>query len=285
MTKIIDAIQMCDDRMEQYQKDTAQIAEILGHKPQFVIINASDNEANKRYIKGKVKEGERAGLDVKVVTYTEDCDEDVIIDNILYLQENKIPVIVQLPMYDHLNRDRILSYIDWTIDADGFTKEWIGNVNLGIDDLVVPATPKGVIDLLEYHNVDIVGKNVLIIGSSNHVGKPIIPLILKRGGTILNANINTQDLPSLVRIADIIISCVGKINLINPDDIKDNSVLIGVGFTYVERKQILDFDVDKIVEDGRASIVSNRINCTGKATIISLIDNVIMLYKMNLNLI
>ena len=285
MTKIIDAIQMCDDRMEQYQKDTAQIAEILGHKPQFVIINASDNEANKRYIKGKVKEGERAGLDVKVVTYTEDCDEDVIIDNILYLQENKIPVIVQLPMYDHLDKDRILSYIDWTIDADGFTKEWIGNVNLGIDDLVVPATPKGVIDLLEYHNVDIVGKNVLIIGSSNHVGKPIIPLILKRGGTILNANINTQDLPSLVRIADIIISCVGKINLINPDDIKDNSVLIGVGFTYVERKQILDFDVDKIVEDGRASIVSNRINCTGKATIISLIDNVIMLYKMNLNLI
>ena len=264
MTKIIDAIQMCDDRMEQYQKDTAQIAELLGQKPQFVIINASDNEANKRYIKGKVKEGERAGLDVKVVTYTEDCDEDIIIDNILYLQENRIPVIVQLPMYDHLNKDRILSYIDWTIDADGFTKEWIGNVNLGIDDLVVPATPKGVIDLLEYHNVDIVGKNVLIIGSSNHVGKPIIPLILKRGGTILNANANTQDLPSLVRIADIIISCVGKINLINPDDIKDNAVLIGVGFTYVERKQILDFDVDKIVEDGRASIVSNRINCTVK---------------------
>ncbi len=283
MTKIIDAIQMCEDRIEQYQKDTAEIEKILGQKPQFVIINASDNEANKRYINGKIKEGERAGLDVRVVNYTEDCTNEIIIENILYLQENNIPVIVQLPIYNHLDKDKILSYIDWRIDADGFTKEWIGNTNLGIEE-VVPATPKGVAALLDYHNIDVKGKNVLIIGRSNHVGKPLLPLMLNRGGTVLSANSNTKDLPSLIRIADIIISCVGQVDLINPDDIKDGAVLIGVGFTYIGRKQILDFDVERIAEEGRASIVSNRINCTGKATIISLIDNVIQLYKINLNL-
>ena len=283
MTKIIDAIQMCDDRVEQYQKDTAEIERLLKQKPKFVIINASDNEANLRYISGKIKEGERAGLDVEVIKYDEDCTNEDIINMLYTLYNLKIPVIVQLPIYDHLDKDLILSHIHWTVDADGFTKEWIGNTNLGIEE-VVPATPKGVAALLDYHNIDVKGKNVLIIGRSNHVGKPLLPLMLNRGGTVLSANSNTKDLSSLIRIADIIISCVGQVDLINPDDIKDGAVLIGVGFTYIGRKQILDFDVERIAEEGRASIVSNRINCTGKATIISLIDNVIQLYKINLNL-
>ncbi len=283
MTKIIDAIQMCDDRIEQYQKDTAEIERLLKQKPKFVIINASDNEANLRYISGKIKEGERAGLDVEVIKYDEDCTNEDIINMLYTLYNLKIPVIVQLPIYDHLDKDLILSHIHWTVDADGFTKEWIGNTNLGIEE-VVPATPKGVVALLDYHNIEVKGKNVLIIGRSNHVGKPLLPLMLNRGGTVLSANSNTKDLSSLIRIADIIISCVGQVDLIHPDDIKDGAVLIGVGFTYVGRKQILDFDMERIAEEGRASVVSNRINCTGKATIISLIDNVIQLYKINLNL-
>ena len=281
MTKIIDAIEMCDKKILDFQKRCENIEKRIGFQPKFVIINASDNEANERYIKGKIKEGLRAGLEVQVTRFDKDCTNIDIIEVIEECRIDKIPVILQLPIYEHLDADIIMNHIDWTIDADGFTTEWIGKVNLGQDKQVAPATPKGVISLLEYHNVEIQGKNVLVIGSSNHVGKPLIPMILTRGGTIINANINTKNLPELVRISDIIISCVGKVDLINPDDIKDNAVLIGVGFTYVGRKQILDFDIDKITEDGRANIVSNRINCTGKATIISLIENVIELYDMN----
>jgi methylenetetrahydrofolate dehydrogenase (NADP+)/methenyltetrahydrofolate cyclohydrolase len=85
----------------------------------------------------------------------------------------------------------------------------------------------------------------------------------------------------LIQIADIIVSCVGKLDLIKAEDLKQNVVLIGVGFTYVGKKQILDFDLDEVVKSNKAFLVSNRINCTGKATINSLISNVVELYKLN----
>ena len=109
-------------------------------------------------------------------------------------------------------------------------------------------------------------------------------MLMNRGATLINANSKTKDLDSLVKMADIVISCVGRPNLIGASDIKEDAVVIGVGFTYINGKQILDFDVDEIVSLGKANLVSNRINCTGKATINSLIDNVIELYKMNFNI-
>ena len=127
-------------------------------------------------------------------------------------------------------------------------------------------------------------KIALVIGKSNHVGKPLCTMLMNRGATLINANSKTKDLSSLVKMADIIISCVGRQNLIKSEDIKEDAVVIGVGFTYVNGKQILDFDVDEIVALGKAKFVSNRINCTGKATINSLIDNVIELYKMNFDI-
>ena len=141
-----------------------------------------------------------------------------------------------------------------------------------------------VISLLEYHNVDVQGKVALVIGKSNHVGKPLCSMLMNRGATLINANSKTKDLSELVKISDIIISCVGRQNLIDPKDIKEDAVVVGVGFTYVNGKQILDFDVEEVVSLGKAKFVSNRINCTGKATINSLIDNVIELYKMNLGI-
>ena len=106
-------------------------------------------------------------------------------------------------------------------------------------------------------------------------------MLINKGATTFVANSKTPNLDELVRQADIVISCVGKMDLIKAKDIKKDAVVIGVGFTYVGRKQILDFSVEDVVADGKASLVSNRINCTGKATIDALIDNVIELYKMN----
>ena len=247
-TKIIDAIEMCEVNKETYKKDVMNIEKVIRRKPQFVIINASDDEGNKRYIK------------------------------------NKIPVILQLPIYNHLNKDLLLDRIEPDVDADGFTREWLGEINLCHDDNIVPATPKGVMNLLDYHNVELKGKVALVIGKSNHVGRPIATLLMNRDATVLVANKETTDLPSLVRMADVIVSCVGKLDLINPEDLKEGVVLIGVGFTYVNGRQILDFDIDKVVETGKASLVSNRINCTGKATVNALIGNVVNLYKMNFGL-
>ena len=284
MTTIIDALAMCEDKISIHQAETSKIESKINRKPEFIIINASNDEGNARYIKGKIKEGEKAGLKVEVVKFEEDCCNQDILNIINRCNEEKIPVILQLPTFKHLDTKSLMDSINYDVDADGFAREWIGEINLGNDKKIAPATPKGVISLLEYHNVDVQGKVALVIGKSNHVGKPLCSMLMNRGATLINANSKTKDLSELVKISDIIISCVGRQNLIDPKDIKEDAVVVGVGFTYVNGKQILDFDVDEIVSLGKAKFVSNRINCTGKATINSLIDNVIELYKMNFNI-
>ena len=280
-TMVIDAIDMCEENIISLIDEVKIIKEKIGRKPKFVIVNASDNEANSRYIKGKIKEGEKAGLDVEVIKFERNCTNNDILSIINLCNRSKTPVILQLPTFEHLDSNKLINEIKHNVDADGFSREWIGEVNLGNDKLVAPATPKGVINILEYHKVELEGKNVLVIGKSNHVGKPLCSMLMNRGATVINANSKTKDLSSLVKISDVIISCVGKPNLINPKDVKEDSVLIGVGFTYIDRKQVLDFDVDQIVRMNKVRLVSNRINCTGKATINSLISNVVYLYKLN----
>ena len=284
MTTIIDALAMCEDKISIHQAETSKIESKINRKPEFIIINASNDEGNARYIKGKIKEGEKAGLKVEVVKFEEDCCNQDVLNIINRCNEEKIPVILQLPTFKHLDTKGLMDSINYDVDADGFAREWIGEINLGNDKKIAPATPKGVISLLEYHNVDVQGKVALVIGKSNHVGKPLCSMLMNRGATLINANSKTKDLSELVKISDIIISCVGRQNLIDPKDIKEDAIVVGVGFTYVNGKQILDFDVEEVVSLGKAKFVSNRINCTGKATINSLIDNVIELYKMNFNI-
>lgn len=281
MTIVIDAIKMCEKNVAKFSEEVTKIQKAINKQPEFVIINASNNEANNRYIKGKIAEGEKAGLKVTIVKFEEDCTNQDVLDIINRCNNEKIPVILQLPTFEHLDSKTLVQAIHHSVDADGFTKEWIGEVNLNNDTQVAPATPKGVINLLEYHNVEMKGKVALVIGKSNHVGKPLASMLMNRGATVLVANKDTKDLRSLVQMADIIVSCVGKVDLIKSEDVKQGAVLIGVGFTYVGKKQILDFNVEEIVKEGKALLVSNRINCTGKATINSLISNVIELYKIN----
>lgn len=284
MTKIIEALDMCNDNKLKQSLEVTTISKELGHAPKFIIINASNDPGNARYIEGKIKEGKEVGLDVEVVKFEEDCTNNDVLNIINHCNENKIPVILQLPTFKHLDTNMLLDKIDYSVDADCFNKAWLGEIVIGNDSKLAPATPKGVIQILEYNNVDIKGKIALVIGKSNHVGKPLSIMLMNRGATLINANSQTKDLNALVSQADIIVSCVGKLDLVNPEYIKENAVLIGVGFTYVGRKQILDFDIDKVVENNKASLVSNRINCTGKATINALIDNVINLYKLNLKI-
>lgn len=284
MTKIIEALEMCKENKVKQSEEVKKITEYLGHKPLFVIINASDDAGNARYIEGKNTEGTDVGLDVHALKFEKDCTDNDVLKVIDYCNNNKIPVILQLPTFKHLNTELLLNSIDYSVDADCFNKLWLGELAIGNDKTLAPATPKGVIQILEYNNIDLVGKNALVIGKSNHVGKPLAVMMMNRGATLLNANSKTKDLNSLVAQADVIISCVGRLDLFNTSYIKKGAVLIGVGFTYVGRKQILDFDLDNVMQENKASLVSNRINCTGKATINALIDNVIELYKLNYNI-
>lgn len=255
----------------------------LGTAPRLVIINASDNKANQTYVKGKIKMGDELGIDVTNITYPESnaVTTESIIQDIEWYNRNNIPVIVQLPMYEHLDKERILKAIKPYVDADGFTNEWMGQTYMSNTSRVQPATPKGVMQLLDFYMIDCSSKVALVIGTGKHTGQSLANMLMNAGATVITANSRTKNLKKLTKMADIIISCVGKPNLIHPWDVKEGAILVGVGFSYIEGKQVQDFNEEYF---GHCKYVTTRTNCTGKMTILALMHNVVELYKMNLKL-
>ena len=132
---------MCEAKTLEYKKETNKIQKAIGRQPEFVIINASDDEGNARYIKGKIKEGEKCGLKVSAIKLEKDCTEEDVLEIINRCNDERIPVILQLPTFNHLDSNKLIKEISYSVDADGFAKEWIGEVNLGNDKIVSPATP------------------------------------------------------------------------------------------------------------------------------------------------
>lgn len=281
MSSIINANDVELWTIPDLKESIKEIEHCLHYKPKFVIINASDNEANKRYIKAKVKMAEQLGLEAMVIEFGEQVTDEEIIKQLNLCGDRNIPVIVQLPMYEHLNKDKIFKHIYPWVDADGFSNKWVAKTYTSNITEVQPATPKGVMALLDYYEVDYEGKVALVIGRGKHTGQMLANMLINEGATVITANTHTKDLHKLTKEADIIISCAGKPNLFTNEDIKEGAIVIGVGFSYVDGKQVQDFNE---LELTKAKYVSSRLNCTGKMTVLALMDNIVNLYKIELGL-
>lgn len=280
MTKIINA-----DKLEKYVGDKIKLTvgnHNKGRNPKVVIIQASDDKASDIYIKNKVKMGEKYGIDVEVKTFNRTISEKFI--EMLIDQLNNDPnvdgMILQLPVFEHLNPTHLINQICPYKDVDGLT--WYSKASLESNRLqMLPCTPLGVVNLLLLEGVHIAGKNVVVVGKGETAGAPMATVFRNMDATVTVCHIKTsrKDLEFYIRHADIVISCVGKQNVIEAEWFKEGSIAIGVGFTYDENgKQQLDFDIEKVVELGKAKLVSKRTNCTGKATVISLMYNTMLAY-------
>ena len=258
MCRIIDAkdveLYVVDDL-----KDSVKDIVNKGVTPEFFIINASNNPANRAYIKNKVKIAEQIGLKARVVEFGPAVETIDIIEYINYCNEEDIPVIVQLPLYDHLDKEEIIKRIMPHVDADGFSNEWLGRTYMSNTSRVQPATAKGVMGLLDFYEVEYEGKVALVIGTGKHTGQSIANMLMNEGATVITANAKTPNINKLVKQADIIVSCVGKQDVFDEYSVKPYSTVIGVGFSYVNGKQMQDFDEKKLQQ---CEYVSNRLNCT-----------------------
>jgi methylenetetrahydrofolate dehydrogenase (NADP+)/methenyltetrahydrofolate cyclohydrolase len=280
MTKIINA-----NTLEAYtinKISTMVSCNYKGRKPKVIILVASDDKASEVYVRNKVKMGEKCGVEVEVIKFGPMVSNLELEANIEKINndENVDGVILQLPVYDHLDSDYLIDQICPYKDVDGLTsysKALHENNKLK----KLPCTPLGVMNLLTLEGVTISGKNVVVIGKGHTAGAPMATLFRNKNATVTICHTKTSrdDLEFYVRHADIVISCVGKQNLLDAEWFKEGSIVVGVGFTYDENgKQQLDFDVDKVVELGKARSVSQRTNCTGKATVISLMYNTVLAY-------
>lgn len=249
-----------------------QQLELLNKKPCLCVIQVGHDEASNVYVKQKAKLCKELGYEFIHRTLPEDIDEVMLIQaiDLLNLDDEVDGIIVQMPLPPHLNPIKVLNAIDSAKDVDGLTYLNSGML-LQKADGFIPCTPKGVIDLLNYYNISIEGKQCLVIGRSILVGKPMAHLLLDRNGTVTVAHSKTPNLKELCQQADIIVTSVGKKWLITEDMVKEGAVVIDVGINRENGKLYGDVDFDRVSQ--KASYITPVPGGVGQMTVYELCEN------------
>lgn len=285
MTKIMNADRFLKIALEDLE-ELNDFESYASRKTKLVILTATNDEAPMRYVSNKKKMGKEFQIEVEQIHFNKECTNEDICNKIEELNNDETVdgIILQLSTYDHIN-DKIMELINAEKDADSLTTFSKVNYQEGVGDWLIytPCTPYGVLKIIESYDInieDIEDKNVVIVGRGETSGSPMAELFNKLNAnvTVLHSRTSNKNLEKHIKEADIVVSCVGKRNLLKADWFKEGSIVIGVGLSYDEKgRQHLDFEVDEVVKLGKARYVTNRINCTGTATVISLMLKTILL--------
>ncbi|MGM9994136.1 MAG: bifunctional 5,10-methylenetetrahydrofolate dehydrogenase/5,10-methenyltetrahydrofolate cyclohydrolase [Candidatus Avigastranaerophilus sp.] len=251
----------------------------LSKKPKLAVILVGNNPASQIYVKNKSIKAQNIGFESLVINLPEESSEENILEHIYILNEddNVNAILVQLPLSPHINKQRILEAIDPIKDVDGFTSYNFGRLALGYKPYALPCTPKGIIRLLEEYNIPLEGKNVLIIGRSNIVGKPLFFMLQQKNATVTLAHSKTKDIKSQAKQADIIISAIGKPKYLSADFIKKDAIIIDVGISRTQDGIAGDVDFEKV--KSTASYITPVPGGVGPMTIAMLMENTFELYQ------
>lgn len=250
----------------------------LAVKPTLAIIQVSGDPASDKYVQNKLKRCSEIGIIPKLFYCAPDIKQSQIEETIKKL--NKDPgitgIILQLPLPDHLDEHYLTNLIDPKKDVDGFTETNTGKLSLG-QPCLIPCTPKGIIDLLDFYDIPMEGKDVLIINRSNIVGKPLAQLFLQRNATVTVAHSKTRNLRQKLKRADIIVTGVGIPNFLRYDDFPQGATIIDVSINFVRGKMCGDVNkssYDYLEKIGNLTPVPGGV---GQSTVIALMENVVKL--------
>jgi methylenetetrahydrofolate dehydrogenase (NADP+)/methenyltetrahydrofolate cyclohydrolase len=281
MTTILDGKQLADKITKELKEKTAA----LTTKPKLAVIVAGDNPASRLYVKNKQIRAEEIGFESVVIPLPENISEENLLEHIYILNEDKDinAILMQLPLPEHINKQRVLEAIEPVKDVDGFTSYNFGKLALGYKPFAVPCTPKGIIRLLREYNIDLDGKQALVIGRSNIVGKPISLLLQQKNATVTMANSHTKNLKEIALNSDIIVSAVGKPEFINEEYVKEGAVIVDVGISRAEKGVCGDVDYASAKE--KASYITPVPGGVGPMTIAMLMENTYELYNLQKSLI
>ena len=231
---IIDGKELSQSLKEEMRTEISELSGRYGRVPCLAVIIVGDNPASRSYVRGKIKAAEFVGMRSILVELPEDVAEDTLLERIEALNSDPSVdgILVQLPLPEHMDEDRVIDAIAIEKDVDGFhpgnvAKLWLGR------PCVVPCTPKGIIELIESTGVGIKGKRAVVVGRSNIVGKPVAKLLLDRNATVTIAHSRTENLAALCREADILVAAVGRPRMITADMVKPGAVVIDVGINRI----------------------------------------------------
>lgn len=250
-------------------------------KPCLAVIQIGNDEASNVYISAKQKACSEVGIYLKHIKFDEDSREIEIINKIIELNNDEYVhgILLQLPIPEKFNEEKLINYISRNKDVDGLTDINVGKL-INNKKCLVSCTPQGIIKLLEESGVSISGKNVVIVGRSKLVGKPLISLFLNNDATVTVCHSKTNNLKEFTKNADILVVAVGKKHLITEDMVKEDSVVIDVGINRIDGKLYGDVDYENV--KNKVSLITPVPGGVGPMTVAILLCNVNTVYK-NLN--
>ncbi|MCI9093266.1 MAG: bifunctional methylenetetrahydrofolate dehydrogenase/methenyltetrahydrofolate cyclohydrolase FolD [Coprobacillus sp.] len=247
--------------------------------PQLTVILVGNNQASQTYVRNKERGCAYVGMLSDIILKDENISEDELINEIKRLNNdaNVDGILVQLPLPAHINENKILDLIDPSKDVDGFHPTNVAKLMLGQNGLV-PCTPKGMMVLLDEINYDLTGKEVVVVGRSNIVGKPVSLLCLQKNATVTIAHSRTKDLKEVCQRADVLIAAIGKAKFFTKDYIKKGAIVLDVGINRDENNKLCgDVDYDDVKDI--VSYITPVPGGVGPMTIAMLLENTLQAYE------
>jgi methylenetetrahydrofolate dehydrogenase (NADP+)/methenyltetrahydrofolate cyclohydrolase len=288
MNKIIDGLKISSDIKKEIKDEISLIKQRGDRVPSLSIVLVGNHSASSIYVNAKIRACEEVGINVELISLNDNILEVELLDLIRKLNNKKSldGFIVQLPLPDQINVQNVIDSINPDKDVDGFTNDNIGSITSDIKKLL-PATGLGVMTLIERYKIDLESKSCAILGSSRNVGAAIAQMLMQREEvTVTVCNSKTKNLKNITKKVDLIISAVGKPNLVTSDMVKDGVVIIDVGISRVRDKSkksgfkiVGDVDYDNVF--AKASMITPVPGGVGPMTIASLIQNTLKAHKNN----
>lgn len=274
--QILDGKEVKRIKLEELKNEVLKLDRPLG----LTVIQVGDDSASNIYVKQKSKMASNLGVNFNHIKLEEDVREEEILKIIddLNRDNNVDGILVQMPLPEHLNSRVIQNAISPLKDVDGLT-----DINMGMlvhkKNCLIPCTPLGVMELLKYYNIDVAGKNVVIVGRSDLVGRPMAEVMINNDATVTLCHSKTKNLKDITKNADVLVVAVGKAKLITSDMVKDGVVVVDVGINRLEDGSLCgDVDFDDV--SSKCSYITPVPGGVGQMTVLELGYNTYKAYLL-----
>ena len=276
---IIDGKALSEKVLKEIEKEHSELEKKVGRKAGLAVIIVGENPASQIYVRNKIRACEKVGFHSETIRLDENITEENLLLEIEKLNNNSNidGILVQLPIPKHIDGLKIINAISAEKDVDGFHTTNIGKMMIGDETGFLPCTPAGVVHMFEEYNINLEGKDVLVIGQSNIVGKPMTLLLIKKRATVQVCNSKTKNLSEKLQKADVVVAAAGSPKLIKATDIKEGVVVIDVGINRVDGKLCGDVDFEEVSK--KASFITPVPGGVGPMTIAMLLKNTFKSYK------
>ena len=275
---IIDGKKEAEIIRKELQEEIFNLKSKINKTPSLTVILIGDYAPSQIYVKNKEKSAKEVGINSEVIKYPKNVSEEEILKKINELNKNKnvSGILVQLPLPDQINKEKIINAIHPSKDVDGFNPVNVGNLSSGYKS-IVPCTPLGCLLLIKKIEPNLTGKHAVIIGRSNLNGKPMAQLLLKENCTVTIVHSKSKNLKNECLKADILVAAVGVPNLVKKDWVKNDVIVIDVGINKIGEKIVGDVNFEEVKNKTKA--ITPVPGGVGPMTIACLLKNTLECFK------